>query len=104
MKKYKCWDDVVERVNVMNEKKLIILYNLHNDFLFDPAKNNDNDVRSYKSFRELICDRLIRQTWKNDYHILRAFVDLVLVGYDYNEVVQIVFQGDHPSPRSLDSN
>ncbi len=90
-KKRNYWDSIDKKVRAMNEDQLITLYDIHNDFLFEATMGKENQVRRYNSFKELTYGRLVHYTWTVNYPTLRQVVDLILAGYDYYRVVEIVF-------------
>ena len=75
----------------LNEDQVILLYDIHEDFLLEPTMGKENQIRRYNSFKELTYDRLVHYTWTVNYPTLRQVVDLILAGYDYYKVVEIVF-------------
>ena len=75
----------------MNNNQLILLYDIHTDFLLDSELNEDNQIKRYNTFKELTYDRLVRYTLEDNYGVLSQVVDLILTGYDYSEIQEIVF-------------
>lgn len=90
-KKRKYWDSIAAKVKAMNEDQVILLYDLHEDFLFASDMGKAGQVRRYSSFKELTYSRLVHHTWTTNYPALRQVVDLILTGYDYCRIVEIVF-------------
>ena len=85
------WASIAKKIMAMNDDQLVILYDIHRDFLLETEMNKDNQIRRYNSFKELTYNRLVRYTWETNYPALRQVVDLILAGYDYCKVVEIVF-------------
>ena len=85
------WSDINKKIDAMSNDKAMLLYNIHRDFLFEPDKIEDNQVRHYNNFKELTYNRIVRYTSEDNYPILAQIIDLILVGYDYQEIYQIVF-------------
>ena len=91
-KKSDYWSRLAKKVQNMNEDQLITLYDVHKDFLFEPTMRDEKLViKRYNSFKELTFNRLINHTWTTNYPALRQVVDLILTGYDYCRIVEIVF-------------
>lgn len=85
------WSYITKRVAAMNNNQLILLYDIHTDFLLDSELNEDNQIKRYNTFKELTYDRLVRYTLEDNYGVLSQVVDLILTGYDYSEIQEIVF-------------
>ena len=92
--KEKYWIDVQKKIDAMNVEQLIWLYNIHGYFLLKPSKNDDYQIRHYKTFNDLTYSKIKRFTSPANYPTLLQLIDLILAGYNYQELLKIIFDID----------